>query len=88
MSRWREFPPTTKRQAAFALGATDTNDNMEQMFEPVESPCVNICQINPETGFCIGCMRTLNEIADWLEMTNEEKQHVLNELDERRKAAA
>ena len=30
----------------------------------------------------------LDEIADWLEMTNEEKQQVLNQLEERRKAAA
>ena len=58
------------------------------MTEQVASPCVNICQINPETGYCIGCMRTIDEIADWLEMTNEEKRQVLNQLEERRKAAA
>lgn len=61
---------------------------MEQMTEQVASPCVNICQLNPETGYCIGCLRTLEEIADWLEMTNEEKLQVLNQLEERRKAAA
>lgn len=44
--------------------------------------------MNPETGYCIGCMRTIGEIADWLEMTNEEKRQVLNQLEERRKAAA
>ncbi|UCH50264.1 MAG: DUF1289 domain-containing protein [Betaproteobacteria bacterium] len=58
------------------------------MTEQVASPCVNICQLNPETGYCIGCMRTIDEIADWLEMTNEEKRQVLNQLEERRKAAA
>ena len=61
---------------------------MERMTEQVASPCVNICQMNPETGYCIGCMRTIDEIADWLEMTNEEKRQVLNQLEERRKAAA
>jgi predicted Fe-S protein YdhL (DUF1289 family) len=61
---------------------------MERMTEQVASPCVNICQINPETGNCIGCMRTIDEIADWLEMTNEEKRQVLNRLEERRKVAA
>jgi len=58
------------------------------MTEQVASPCVNICQMNPETGYCIGCMRTIDEIADWLEMTNMEKGQVLNRLEERRKAAA
>ena len=58
------------------------------MTEQIASPGVNICQLNSETGYCIGCMRTIDEIADWLEMTNEEKQQVLNQLEERRKAAA
>ena len=40
---------------------------MERMTEQAVSPCVNICQINPETGYCIGCMRTIDEIAGWLE---------------------
>ena len=61
---------------------------MERMTEQVASPCVNICQMNPETGYCIGCMRTIDEIADWLEMTNMEKGQVLNRLEERRKVAA
>ena len=61
---------------------------MERMTEQVASPCVNICQMNPETGYCIGCMRTIDEITDWLEMTNVEKGQVLNQLEERRKAAA
>ncbi|UCD70172.1 MAG: DUF1289 domain-containing protein [Betaproteobacteria bacterium] len=58
------------------------------MTEQAVSPCVNICQINPETGYCVGCMRTIDEIAGWLEMTNEDKRQVLNQLEERRKAAA
>ena len=61
---------------------------MERNTEQVASPCVNICQLNPETGYCIGCMRTIDEIGDWLEMTNEEKRQVLNKLEKRRKAAA
>lgn len=44
--------------------------------------------MNPLTGYCIGCLRTLDEIADWLEMTNAEKSAVLARLDERRKALA
>lgn len=55
------------------------------MTREIASPCENICQMNPQTGYCIGCLRTLDEIADWLEMTDAEKSEVLARLDERRK---
>ena len=55
--------------------------------QQVASPCVNVCQIDPQTGYCMGCMRTIDEIADWLEMTNEEKQQVLDRLEQRKAAA-
>ena len=44
--------------------------------------------MHPQTGHCIGCLRTIDEIADWLEMSNEEKRAVLQRIEERRKAAA
>lgn len=44
--------------------------------------------MNPETGYCIGCLRTLDEIADWLEMKNKEKNEVLERIDQRKQAAA
>jgi predicted Fe-S protein YdhL (DUF1289 family) len=44
--------------------------------------------MNPQTGYCIGCLRTLDEIAGWLEMSNEEKRRLLVRLDERRKVEA
>jgi predicted Fe-S protein YdhL (DUF1289 family) len=40
--------------------------------------------MNPETGYCVGCLRTIEEIASWLELTNEEKLAVLRRVDERR----
>jgi predicted Fe-S protein YdhL (DUF1289 family) len=32
----------------------------------VPSPCVAVCRIDPATGQCEGCARTLDEISDWL----------------------
>ena len=29
------------------------------------SPCVDICQINPENGYCNGCLRSMDEIVHW-----------------------
>ena len=60
---------------------------MSAEVQQVASPCVNVCQIDPQTGYCMGCMRTIDEIADWLEMTNKEKQQVLDRLEQRKAAA-
>ena len=49
----------------------------------VPSPCVNVCQMDPGSGLCLGCRRTLQEIADWLEMTPEEKLAVLERVAQR-----
>jgi len=54
----------------------------------VPSPCRNICQMDPRSGLCIGCRRTLQEIADWLEMTSEEKFAVLERVASRGLAQA
>ena len=43
----------------------------------VASPCVKVCALDPDSGLCRGCFRTLQEIADWLEMTAEEKRATL-----------
>lgn len=61
---------------------------MNSPLEPVPSPCVNVCQMDSETGYCRGCLRTIEEIAGWLDFTDEEKIAVLQRLEERRKAAA
>jgi uncharacterized protein len=31
----------------------------------IESPCNQVCVIDAPTGYCIGCGRTLAEIAEW-----------------------
>ena len=32
---------------------------------PAPSPCTGVCRIDERTGWCEGCMRTLDEIAGW-----------------------
>jgi uncharacterized protein len=44
------------------------------------SPCISVCQIDDATGWCLGCKRTLDEIRDWIIMTPEERQRVLDQL--------
>lgn len=54
---------------------------------PLPSPCLSVCEMNPESGFCRGCFRTLAEIADWMAMTNPERETTLARLRQRREAA-
>jgi predicted Fe-S protein YdhL (DUF1289 family) len=49
----------------------------------VASPCVKVCALDPDTGLCRGCYRSLQEIADWLEMTVDEKRATLERAAER-----
>jgi uncharacterized protein len=46
----------------------------------MKSPCNNVCQMDPQSGLCIGCARTLDEIARWAEMTDAERDRVMAEL--------
>ncbi len=46
----------------------------------IASPCVNICQIDPVSGLCLGCRRSLDEIARWASMAPAERQRVMAEL--------
>lgn len=46
----------------------------------VASPCVGVCKIDPETGFCLGCARTVDEIARWGGMTDAARSAVWSAL--------
>lgn len=52
----------------------------------VPSPCVNICRIDEATDLCIGCLRTLDEIALWSVLDDATKQDVLAAIAQRRAA--
>ncbi len=48
------------------------------------SPCISVCQIDPQTGWCIGCQRTIDEIRDWIISTPDERHRILDALKARR----
>lgn len=52
----------------------------------IESPCIQICTIHPETGLCLGCHRTRDEIAAWSRLTPEARRKVMAELPARNPA--
>jgi predicted Fe-S protein YdhL (DUF1289 family) len=48
------------------------------------SPCVQICVIDGESGLCLGCYRTLPEVAAWGRFTDEERARLMTTLPARR----
>ena len=47
------------------------------MPEPIKSPCILVCQLDYESGYCLGCGRTSGEIAGWLRYTPEAREAVM-----------
>ncbi len=47
---------------------------------PVSTPCIKVCAVSGQTGLCIGCGRTLAEIAGWGALDEARRQTVMAEL--------
>jgi uncharacterized protein len=53
----------------------------------IPSPCIGVCRLDPVSGLCAGCMRTLAEIAAWPEADEAERLAIVQRLRARRRAA-
>lgn len=56
------------------------------MTQFVPSPCVNVCRMDAASGWCQGCLRTLDEIAAWSTLADPAKRAVWKLLPARREA--
>jgi len=52
----------------------------------VASPCVSVCQMDAATGWCLGCARTIDEIAAWGTLDDDARRAVWARLPARRAA--
>jgi uncharacterized protein len=50
---------------------------------PIASPCTKICTIDPRSRLCVGCGRTLTEIAQWGSINDAERTRIMGELPQR-----
>lgn len=48
--------------------------------DEIESPCVKVCVVHPESRLCTGCLRTIDEIGAWSRMSPEARRAVMAEL--------
>ena len=58
------------------------------MSTSVPSPCISVCRMDARSGWCEGCLRTIDEIAGWSVMDDEQKRQVWKLLPQRREALA
>ena len=43
----------------------------------VLSPCIMVCRLDPVTRICAGCYRHVDEIAGWVNFSDDEKRAAL-----------
>jgi predicted Fe-S protein YdhL (DUF1289 family) len=51
---------------------------------PIATPCVKVCIVDGESGLCLGCYRTLGEVARWSALTEAERAEIIATLPARR----
>ncbi|RFU47202.1 DUF1289 domain-containing protein [Paraburkholderia sp. DHOC27] len=50
---------------------------------PVPSPCIDVCRMDAATGWCEGCLRSIDEIRDWSSYDDAVKRSVWDSLESR-----
>ena len=56
--------------------------------DDVPSPCVSVCRMDADRVFCIGCLRTIPEIAGWSRSDAASKRNVWRAIEVRASAQA
>ena len=55
---------------------------------PIVTPCIKVCVVDGESGLCLGCHRTLPEIAGWVRLDDDRRAEIMAELPSRRSRIA
>lgn len=53
----------------------------------IQSPCTSVCRIDPASGYCEGCFRSIPEITDWSRADDARKREILAEVARRKTTA-
>ena len=63
----------------------DNSSNSDAIWrrDEIESPCIKICVIHPQSQICTGCYRSLGEISQWSQMSNADRAEILVDLPNR-----
>lgn len=52
-------------------------------FTKIETPCIKVCVLEPDSGLCIGCGRSRAEIGGWTGFAAAERRAIMAELPNR-----
>lgn len=69
--------------ASLALLAARARAVAADTTQEVPSPCMSVCRMDAATGWCEGCLRTLEEIAAWSRLGEPDKRQVWSRIDQR-----
>ena len=47
------------------------------------SPCISVCRMDPASGLCQGCLRTIDEIVAWGALDDSDKRAVWALIEQR-----
>jgi predicted Fe-S protein YdhL (DUF1289 family) len=53
----------------------------------LETPCIDVCEMDAASGLCLGCGRSLDEIARWSAMSRDERRAIMAVLPARKALA-
>ncbi|GAB5458449.1 MAG: DUF1289 domain-containing protein [Henriciella sp.] len=46
----------------------------------IETPCIKVCAVSGDTGICLGCGRSLQEIGAWAGLTPQQRREIMDTL--------
>lgn len=55
-------------------------DTIAPLPSPVPSPCVSLCKMNPFNRLCEGCLRSIDEIVQWGQASDDFKRAVWRDI--------
>lgn len=50
----------------------------------LRTPCVLVCFVDDESGLCLGCFRTVDEVAAWTSLDDAGRAAIMDALPARR----
>lgn len=54
----------------------------------IKTPCINVCKLDDSKSFCMGCLRTTNEITKWSRWSDKDRDDVIEDLPRRHNSKA
>lgn len=79
----KSLPNSIPNASTDVAAALHTEDAAQSAAPAIASPCTGVCQLQSSSGYCQGCLRTLDEIAAWGQADESYKRAVMLQLAQR-----